>query len=68
MKFKTLKDLEVKYIDTQKKGMYYTFNAIRVEKLRQEAIKWIKFHRKIKEKMNEDDWIDFFNIEESDLE
>jgi hypothetical protein len=55
-KLKTLKDIA---------GMSdINGNWIHLVHLRQEAIRWIK---QIKTPLNEDNWKEFFNIEEEDL-
>ena len=61
VKLKTLKDLELGWVQTNPYGIHVDVDKIR-EVLKQEAIKWIKEGKSI--------WIDaekFFNIVEEDL-
>jgi len=56
MKLKTLKDLWGVVEDTD------MHDWVSVQKLRQEAIKWVKSGN-----LGDEDWMEFFNITENDL-
>ncbi len=72
MKLKTLKDIESKILcrnpPTNLDMTSHDYGLIEsFRELKQESIKWIKDARKNNETITERGWMDFFNIEDSDL-
>ena len=61
MKLKTLKDIEKEVYE--KMGI----SLIHPGKIKAEAIKWVKYFRKIPDSIEEDKFMEFHNITEEDL-
>ncbi len=67
MNLKTLNDIIPITVETHKQGLGKAFRVYD-DKIRKEAIKWVKKARSIKQELEEQDFISFHNITEEDLE